>query len=376
MVPVGPARVADPPLGPRRVTPSGARSRRQVALRQAMLDSTGHRGPYSSTLMARVFSGIQPTGDMQLGNYLGAVRSWVEDQHVADCLFCIVDLHALTEEQGPAVVRARTLRKATELLACGLDPDVCTLFVQSHVASHTQLAWLMECTASFGELRRMTQFKDKSDGREGVRVGLFTYPCLMAADILLYDTDRVPVGDDQRQHLELARDLAVRWNSRYGDTFTVPEAVFPKTGARVMDLQDPTSKMSKSRGTPQGRIDVFEDPAAITRKVMRAVTDAGADVLYDPAAKPGVSNLLELLAVATGSTPTAVAGGYHQYGALKTDTAAAIVELLAPLRERVAELEGDPGFVHEVIAKGAATAATVAEAVLSRAQRAVGLLER
>ncbi|HEY2430983.1 MAG TPA: tryptophan--tRNA ligase, partial [Acidimicrobiales bacterium] len=208
--------------------------------------------------MTRVFSGIQPSGSLQLGNYLGAVRFWVEDQYRADALYCVVDLHALTLEQDPAALRAGTLRKATELLACGLDPDVCTLFVQSHVPAHSELSWLMECTASFGELRRMTQFKEKSEGQDGVRAGLLTYPCLMAADILLYDTDRVPVGDDQRQHLELARDLAVRWNSRYGETFRVPQAAIPEFGARVMDLQEPTVKMSKSRGTPQGRVEIFD----------------------------------------------------------------------------------------------------------------------
>ena len=326
--------------------------------------------------MDRVLSGIQPTGVMQLGNYLGAVRHWVADQHRADAFFCVVDLHALTAEHDPAALRAATMRKAQELLACGLDPEICTLFVQSHLAAHSQLAWLMECTASVGELRRMTQFKDKSDGQEGVRVGLFTYPCLMAADILLYDTDRVPVGDDQRQHLELARDLAVRWNHRYGETFKVPEPAIPAIAARVMDLQDPTAKMAKSRGTPQGRVEVFEDPAVIARKIKRAVTDADGEVRYDPATKPGVSNLLELLAVTTSRTPQEVAGHYAQYGPLKTDAADAVIEFLRPVQARFHELEADPGAVREILAKGAVKAATVADAVLARAQRAIGLLER
>jgi len=326
------------------------------------------------TPMVRVFSGIQPTGDMQLGNYLGAVRFWAEDQHRADSFFCVVDLHALTQEQDPAGLRDATIRKATELLACGLDPEVCTLFVQSHVPAHSELSWLMECTASFGELRRMTQFKDKSEGQEGVRAGLFTYPCLMAADILLYDTDRVPVGDDQRQHLELARDLAIRWNHRYGATFTVPEAAIPKTGARVMDLQEPTAKMSKSRGTPQGRIDVFEDPGAIAKKIKRAVTDADTEVRYDPQAKPGVSNLLELLAVTTGAQPEELAARYTQYGPLKGDTADAVVEFLRPVQERFKELEADPGHVRDVLAVGQDKAAAVAAGVLVRAQAAIGLL--
>ncbi|GAC1588627.1 MAG: tryptophan--tRNA ligase [Acidimicrobiales bacterium] len=325
--------------------------------------------------MARVLSGIQPTGDMQLGNYLGAVRHWADDQHRADSFFCVVDLHALTQEHDPSVLGPATIRKATELLACGLDPDTCTLFIQSHVPAHSQLSWLMECTASFGELRRMTQFKDKSEGQEGVRVGLFTYPCLMAADILLYDTDRVPVGDDQRQHLELARDLAIRWNHRYGDTFHVPEAAIPTAGARVMDLQEPTAKMSKSRGTPQGRIDVFDEPGAIAKKIKRAVTDADGEVRYDPKAKPGVSNLLELLAVATGSTPAEAATRYDQYGPLKAATAEAVIELLRPVQERFRELDGDRAHVRRVLSDGAAKATEVAAAVLGRATAAVGLLE-
>jgi tryptophanyl-tRNA synthetase len=323
--------------------------------------------------MARVFSGIQPTGDMQLGNYVGAVRYWAQDQHAADSFFCLVDLHALTQERSADEVRVATQRVATELMACGLDPDVCTLFVQSHVAAHTQLAWLMECTASFGELRRMTQFKDKSKGNEGgVRGGLFTYPCLMAADILLYDTDRVPVGDDQRQHIELTRDLAIRWNRRYGDTFIVPEGVIPKTGARVMDLQDPTSKMSKSEGT--GQVWVFEAPEIIARKIKRAVTDTESEVRYDPAAKPGVSNLLELLGAATDSKPDELASRYTQYGPLKADTAEAVVEMLRPVQERFRQLGRDPAHVRTVLAAGAQKAASVADVVLARAQNAVGLL--
>ena len=326
--------------------------------------------------MDRVFSGIQPTGDMHLGNYLGAVRFWAEDQHRADSFFCVVDLHALTQEQDPTALRDSTIRKATELLACGLDPDVCTLFVQSHVGAHSVLSWLMECTASYGELRRMTQFKDKSEGQESVRAGLLTYPCLMAADILLYDTDRVPVGDDQRQHLELARDLAIRWNHRYGTTFTVPEAAIPKTGARVMSLQDPTAKMSKSRGTPQGRIDVFEDPGTIAKKIKRAVTDTDGEVRYDPKAKPGVSNLLELLAVTAGGKPEEITARYSQYGPLKGDTADAVVEYLRPVQERFKALEADPGHVCEILAVGEAKASVVAAPVLARAQSAVGLLGR
>ena len=277
----------------------------------------------SGSHQTRVFSGIQPTGNVHLGNVLGALVRWVDDQHRADSLYCVVDLHALTIPQDPAELRESTLRMAQILLAIGLDPEVCTLFVQSHVHQHAELAWIMECTASYGELSRMTQFKDKSDRAGFVSGGLFTYPALMAADILLYDTDLVPVGDDQRQHVELARDVAERFNSRYGPTFTVPQATFPTAGARVMDLQDPTSKMSKSTEGP-GTVLLLDDPKVIEKKIKRAVTDAESEVRFDVAAKPGVSNLLSILAAATGRTPEEAAVGYEQYGPLKADTAAAV----------------------------------------------------
>ena len=326
----------------------------------------------------RVLSGIQPTGDIHLGNYVGAVRHWTDDQHKADSFFCVVDLHALTLEQDPAELRVKSAEVATLLLAAGLDPDVCTIFLQSHVGAHAELSWLMECTAAFGELRRMTQFKDKTaQGGEGAaRVGLFTYPCLMAADILLYDTDWVPVGADQRQHLELTRDLAERFNTRYGDTFKVPDAAIPHVGARIMDLQDPTIKMSKSRSSPQGKIVLLEPPEAVTKKIKRAVTDTETEVRFDPEKKPGVSNLLTMLAVATDRTPQDVAAEYTQYGPLKADTAAAVVEFLRPLHERFKALADDPGYVHDVLAKGAEKAAEVAYATLRRAQNAIGLLPR
>ena len=328
--------------------------------------------------MTRVLSGIQPTGDIHLGNYIGAVRHWATDQHEHDSFFFVVDLHALTVPRDPELLRTKSLEVATLLLAAGLDPDVCTLFLQSHVHEHTELAWLMECTASMGELRRMTQFKDKSakGGEESARVALFTYPVLQAADILLYDADRVPVGEDQRQHLELCRDLAQRFNTRYGDTFVVPEAGIPRVGGRVMDLQDPTKKMSKSADSPQGTILLLEEPAAIERKIKRAVTDTESEVRYDPEAKPGVSNLLELLAIATDRTPAEVAAGYTQYGPLKADAAAAVVEFLRPVQERFAELSRDPGHVHAVLDKGATKAQSVAAETLARAKHAVGLLPR
>lgn len=324
--------------------------------------------------MTRVFSGIKPSGPVQLGNLLGALRHWVTDQHEADSVYCVVDLHALTVPQDPAELRARTLELAQVLLAIGIDPEVSTLFIQSHVHEHAELAWIMECTASFGELRRMTQFKDKSASAEFVSGGLFTYPALMAADILLYDTDRVPVGDDQRQHLELARDLAVRFNSRFGETFVVPEAAIPRVGARVMDLQHPTRKMSKSEDSPQGTILVLEDPKSIERKIKRAVTDTGSEVRYDPDGKPGVSNLLAILGAVTGEDPEVLAGRYHQYGPLKADTAEAVVELLRPIQDRYAELAADPAGTAAILARGADKARAVAGPTLARARAAMGLL--
>ncbi|HUY85547.1 MAG TPA: tryptophan--tRNA ligase [Acidimicrobiales bacterium] len=326
--------------------------------------------------MTRVLSGVQPTGDVHLGNYLGAFRNWVQDQRKADAFYCIVDLHALTVDHDPSVLASRTLDMATILLATGLDPESCTLFVQSHVAEHTGLTWILECTATMGELNRMTQFKDKGRGNESVKVGLFTYPVLMASDILLYDADRVPVGDDQRQHLELARDIAIRFNGRYGETFTVPQAAIPSVGARVMDLQDPTSKMSKSASSPQGTILLLDEPSVITKKIKRAVTDAGSEVLYDPSTKPGVSNLLELLAAATGSAPQDCAKHYGSYGPLKADTAEAVIEMVLPVQERYRELSSDPGTLAKILANGASKARSVARPTLARASSAVGLLSQ
>jgi len=325
--------------------------------------------------MDRVLSGIQPTGDVHLGSYLGALRQWVADQHTHDSFFCVVDLHALTQPRDPFELRAKTLETVLVLIAAGLDADRCTLFVQSQVPEHTQLSWLLECVASMGELRRMTQFKDKArGGEESARVGLFTYPVLMAADILLYDADRVPVGDDQRQHLELSRDLAERFNHRYGETFVVPDAAVPEVGARIMDLQNPDTKMSKSAESPKGMIMVLDDPDAIERKFRRAVTDPGASVRFDLEHKPGVSNLLQILAAATGKAPEDVADDYDQYGTLKADAAAAVIELLRPVRERYAELAADPAAAEAVLKQGADKARSVASETLARAQDAVGLL--
>jgi tryptophanyl-tRNA synthetase len=326
--------------------------------------------------MARVFSGIQPSGDLHIGNYLGALRRFSREHSDDESLFCIVDLHALTTPQDPASLRARTIEVANFYLASGLDPGTATLFVQSHVAAHAELAWLMECTASFGELSRMTQFKEKSGQRDLVSAALFTYPALMAADILLYDTDKVPVGDDQRQHLELTRDVAGRFNSRYGDTFVVPQAVLPPTGARVMDLQNPTNKMSKSTESPQGTVGMLDEPAVIEKKFKRAVTDNDGEVRFDPETKPGVSNLLSILAAATDRPIAEVAAEYSQYGPLKSDAAAAVIEVLAPVQKRYAELVDDPSETERILAAGAVAAREMAGPVLDRARGAVGLLPR
>ena len=326
--------------------------------------------------MARVLSCIQPTGDVHLGNYLGAVRRWVEDQ-TPESFHGIVDLHALTVPRDPAEMRKRTLELAQILLASGLEPTSTTLFVQGHIHEHPELAWILECTASIGELERMTQFKDKSSKQSGfISAGLLTYPTLMAADILLYDAEEVPVGDDQRQHLELTRDVAIRFNSRYGDTFVVPKVTIAKVGARIMDLQNPTNKMSKSDDSPQGTVLVLEDPAAIERKIKRAVTDTDNEVRYDPATKPGIANLLVILSVCTGERPEVLAGKYAQYGPLKADTAAALVEYLRPVQKRYAELEADPGYVRQVLTDGAAKAQAIAAVTLARAKDALGLLPR
>jgi tryptophanyl-tRNA synthetase len=324
----------------------------------------------------RVFSGIQPSGDLQLGNYLGALRRFAREQDEAEAIYCIVDLHAITVPQDPATLRERTIQTANLYLASGIDPERSILFVQSHVPAHAELTWLMECTASFGELSRMTQFKEKSDRKDFVSAALFTYPALMAADILLYDTHRVPVGDDQRQHLELTRDVAIRFNSRYGETFVVPEAAIPKAAARVMDLQTPTNKMSKSADSPQGTVSMLDAPAVIERKFKRAVTDNDAEVRYEPETKPGVSNLLSILAACTDRDPESVATGYTQYGPLKADTAAAVIEVLAPVQERYRELAGDPAATAKILAAGAERAATIAGPVLDRARDRIGLLPR
>jgi tryptophanyl-tRNA synthetase len=313
---------------------------------------------------------------MHIGHYFGALQNWVRMQADYEAFYCVVDLHALTVEHNPEELRAKTLEMAQILLAAGIDPERSTLFVQSHIPEHSELAWILNCVATMGELSRMTQFKEKSEGRESVSVGLFDYPVLQAADILIYDADLVPVGEDQRQHLELTRDIAQRFNHNFGRTFVVPDAVFPKVGAKIYDLQEPTKKMSKSADSPQGTVLVLDPPEVIERKLKRAVTDTETEVRFDPEHKPGVSNLLTILAIATGRTPQDLASGYTQYGPLKADTAAALVEFLRPLRERYAELAEDPGETAAILKRGAEKAQQVAGATLSRAKEHIGLLPR
>lgn len=326
--------------------------------------------------MTRVLSCIQPTGDVHLGNYLGALQYWVTGQHEKDVFHGIVDLHALTVIEQPGVVGDSTVRLAALLYAIGLDPDVATVFVQSHVPEHPQLGWVMECTVSYGELSRMTQFKDKTSKREGqfISAGLLTYPALQAADIVLYDTNEVPVGDDQRQHVEITRDIAIRFNHRFGETFVIPEAVIPKAGARIMDLQDPTSKMSKSATSDAGCIMMLDDPKTVLKKFKRAVTDSGSEVYYDVAAKPGVSSLLDILGAATGRSPEQAALGYSQYGPLKNDTGEAVVALLEPIQRRYHELIDDKGELARLLRVGSDRARAVASATLRRAYDAIGIL--
>ena len=325
----------------------------------------------------RVFSGIQPTaGSFQVGNYLGAVRHWVALQESYDAFYCVVNLHAITIEQDPAVLREATMSAYAQILAAGVDPAHATLFVQSHVPEHAELAWVLGCLTGFGEAGRMTQFKDKSTrtGADSASVGLFTYPVLMAADVLLYDTARVPVGEDQRQHLELTRDLAQRFNSRYGQTFTVPEPHIVKDTAKIYDLQQPTAKMSKS--LPAGCVFLLDPATTITKKIKSAVTDSESEVRFDPAAKPGVSNLVTILATFTDRTVDAVVKEYEGsgYGALKADTAQAIVAFAEPFAATVHELLADPAELSRLMAQGAARAREVAGPTLAAAYQRVGFV--
>ena len=332
--------------------------------------------------MARVFSGIKPTGEVQLGNYVGALRRFVAAQDDDDCVFCIVDLHAITDGlPDPDELRSKTLDLAAVYLAAGIDPERSILFVQSHVSEHAELTWILNCFAAVGELRRMTQFKDRSaKNKDGfVSTGLFDYPVLMAADILLYRTDRVPVGDDQRQHLELTRDVAERFNARFPDTFVVPEADIPPAegGARVMDLQNPTAKMSKSTDSPQGTVKVTDSPEDVRHKVKAAVTDSGREVVFAED-KPAISNLLTIFSAASGRSIPDLERAYAGtgYGEFKRDLADAVVEFLRPLQERYREISSDPAGIERVLDAGAEKARSVATKTLATVYERVGFLPR
>lgn len=323
--------------------------------------------------MATVFSGMQPTGEVHLGNFLGAIRRWVNEQ-ASGHYFCIVDLHAMTMPYEPAQLRERTRDLASWWLAAGLDPDIATLFVQSHVREHTECTWVLNCVATMGELSRMAQFKEKSAGHDTVSVGLFDYPVLQAADILLYHSEQVPVGADQRQHVELTRDVADRFNHRYGETFTVPAATFPPAGARVMDLQDPERKMAKSAESPGGTIVLSEDEETSRQKIKRAVTDSGTEVRAAPE-KPGITNLLEIFAAVADADVAELERRYADsgYGDFKTDVADAVNSYLRPIRERHAELRADPGAVDDMLGKGATKAREVAAETMATVRERVGL---
>lgn len=327
----------------------------------------------------RVLSGIQPTaGSFHLGNYLGAVRQWVALQESHDAFYMVVDLHAITVPQDPAELRANTRLAAAQLLAAGLDPDRCTLFVQSHVPEHAQLGWVMNCITGFGEASRMTQFKDKSakQGSDRATVGLFTYPVLQVADILLYQANAVPVGEDQRQHIELTRDLAERFNGRFGETFTIPAPYIVKETAKIYDLQEPLAKMSKSAASPKGLINLLDEPKSSAKKIRSAVTDTETEIRFDEKGKPGVSNLLTIYSTLTGTGIAELEQRYEGkgYGALKTDLAEVFVEWVTPFRERTEEYLGDPETLDSVLAKGAEKARAVAAETLAAAYDRIGFL--
>jgi tryptophanyl-tRNA synthetase len=327
----------------------------------------------------RVLSGIQPTADsFHLGNYLGALRQWVALQDDYDAFYFVVDLHAITVPQDPAALRRRTRIAAAQLFGAGLDPERCTVFLQSHVPEHTELTWMLECITGFGEASRMVQFKDKSarSGADTASVGLFTYPILQAADILLYQTDQVPVGEDQRQHLELTRDLAQRFNHRFGPTFAVPRPYILAEVAKITDLDNPTAKMGKSTSSPQGIVDVLEDPASIRRKIARAVTDSGSDIRADDEAKPGITNLLRIYSALTGESVPSLEQRYAGtgYGTFKKDLAEVVVSAFAPIRERTEKMLSDDEQLDRLLAHGAARARKVAGATMATVRDRMGFL--
>jgi tryptophanyl-tRNA synthetase len=329
--------------------------------------------------MSRVLSGIQPTSDsFHVGNYLGAIQYWVSMQDDHDAFYCVVDQHAITVEHDPATLRRRTLLAAAQLVAAGLDPQRCSLFVQSHVPEHAQLAWVLSCLAGFGEASRMTQFKDKSakGGAERATVGLFTYPVLQAADILLYQADRVPIGEDQRQHLELTRTLAQRFNTRFGETFVLPESAIVRGTAKIVDLQDPTSKMSKSSSATSGLLELMDEPSANAKKIRSAVTDTGRDVVADPENKPGVTNLMTMMAALTDRSLDQIEVDYvgRGYGDLKKDLAEVFVETFTPFRDRTLELMEDEDTLRDILAYGAERASVVASETLRAVYDRIGFV--
>jgi tryptophanyl-tRNA synthetase len=324
----------------------------------------------------RVFSGIQPTGDKHLGNLIGGFRQYAATQERGEAFFCIVDLHSITVEYDPEDFRERTLDLAAMLFATGLDPERSTVFAQSHVPAHAEAAWLLGGVTSYGQLGRMTQFKDKSDRHEFISAGLYTYPVLMAGDILLYQTDIVPIGDDQRQHLELTRDVAERFNSRFGETFTLPEGVYPEVGARIMDLQDPERKMSTTIGTPQGTVKLLDEPDAIRKKFRSAVTDSGSEVRR-AADKPGVTNLIDILSSLTGEPAEAIETRYDGagYGQFKTDVGDAVVAAIEPIQQRFRELRSDPAELQRLLARGAEKARKASEPTLEQMYDRMGFVK-
>ena len=324
-----------------------------------------------------MLSGIQPSGDLTLGSYLGAIKNWSERAEIFDCYYFMADLHSITVRQNPADLRRRTVEQLAQYIACGLDPEKNTLFIQSHVPAHTQLGWVLNCYTMFGELSRMTQFKDKSaKNAENINGGLFTYPSLMAADILLYQPDYIPVGSDQKQHVELCRDIAQRFNGVYGDTFTLPEPFIPKMGARVMSLGDPTSKMSKS--DPDGCVYMMDKPEDIMRKFKRAVTDCDACVKFDKENKPGISNLLSIYCAATGKTVAEAEAAFagQGYGIFKPAVAESVIELLRPIREEAERLTADKAYLESVYKDGAQKASYLAEKTLRKVYKKVGFVAR
>jgi tryptophanyl-tRNA synthetase len=326
--------------------------------------------------MTRVFSGIQPTGQKHLGNYIGAIRHWPAYQDLGEAIYCVVDLHSVSVPYDASTLRENTLDTAATLLAAGLDPARCTLFAQSNVPEHSEGAWLLGALATFGELRRMTQFKDKSEGQESVSVDLFAYPVLQAADILLYETDKVPVGDDQRQHLELARDIARRFNSRYGELLKLPEAAIPGTGGRVMDLQDPTRKMSTTGGTPQGTVLLTDPEDVVARKIRSAVTDSGREVRRAGEGKEGIANLIEIMAIAADRSAEEIEQSYDGvgYGQFKADVAEAVEVMIGPVRQRYLGLRADEAHLLQVLSAGAERAQSIASTTLAEMKRRMGFV--